>query len=169
MIYLLWLYFQDPLTSVPAPDSLASWWPFAMAFLSLVVAGISAAFAAWVKLSEKKVDGKTSLDAAEAKAKVDRLRAEFDDQEKFRNTLMEAFEKSLEENEKLRASIAKRDQLIAELRGKVESMRLRIMSLEKSVCVVQSEEKTKLTKISPTDTLRDRVEKELKAEKEKIE
>ena len=140
-----------------------------MAFLSLVVAGISAAFAAWVKLSEKKVDGKTSLDAAEAKAKVDRLRAEFDDQEKFRNTLMEAFEKSLEENEKLRASIAKRDQLIAELRGKVESMRLRIMSLEKSVCVVQSEEKTKLTKISPTDTLRDRVEKELKAEKEKIE
>ena len=139
-----------------------------MAFFSLVVAGISAAFSAWVKLSEKKVVGKTSLDAAEAKAKVDRLRAEFDDQEKFRNTLMEAFEKSLEENEKLRASIAKRDQLIAELRGKVESMRLRILSLEKSVCVVQDGE-TKLTKISPTDTLQDRVKKELKAEKEEIE
>ena len=169
MIDLL-LCVQDPvvLTGVPAPDSLASWWPFAMAFLSLVVAGISAAFAAWVKLSEKKVDGKTSLDAAEAKAKVDRLRAEFDDQEKFRNTLMEAFEKSLEENEKLRASIAKRDELIAELRGKVESMRLRILSLEKSVCVVQDGE-AKLTKISPTDTLQDRVKKELKAEKEEIE
>lgn len=129
-----------------------------MAILSLVVAGVSAAFAAWVKLSEKKADGKTSLDAAEAKAKVDRLRAEFDDQERFRNTLMAAFEKSLEENEKLRASIVERDRIIAELRGKVESMRLRISSLEASVCVVSAGGEAKLKKIDPTETLRARVE-----------
>ena len=151
MLALLCRIQEVALTSVPAPSGVASWWPF-------IVAGVSALFAAWVKISEKKVDAKTSLDAAEAKAKVDRLRAEFDDQEKFRNTLMAAFEKALEENEKLRASIVERDKVISDLLGTVESMRKRINSLEASVCVVSTGGEAKLKKIDPTETLRARVE-----------
>ena len=155
---------ENPLMGVPAPTESSSWWPFAMALLSLLIAGLSAAFAAWVKLSEKKQDHQAANDAATAKARADRAIAQLEDQNRFRDSLQSSLDSSLAEGVRLRDElkealkvIAERNELVAELRGKlsesvamVETLRSRVSSLEQSL--VRSPE------FDASDSMRQRAE-----------
>ena len=131
----------DPLTGLPAPsESLASWWPFAMAFLSFLIASISAAFAAWVKISEKKVDHAREAETRKTQIEIEELKMQFAHRKEFQDRLSEEFHKSLEENAKLRTElresrqdVAARERVINELRGTIAELTLRVRHLEQEI------------------------------------
>lgn len=174
---LIFAQTQAPnLMGLPNPTAsetdAGTWWPFIMAMLSLLVAAVSAAFAAWVKLTEKKVDKSAKDEAERTKIEIEQLKLEFEQRKQFETTLQNAFQSALTEGKALRDELRKaltdihsRDQIIAELRGTVNALKARIRSLEDClVPEVEVETQTvKTTKLVPpkgakaSDTLRDRV------------
>ena len=129
--------FQD-LMSIPPPTAEASnFWPLAMALLSLVVAAVSAGFAAWVKIREKKVDGDLKASAERQRIEIEQLKLQFEQRKEMMDTLSEEYKFALEEGRRLRAEldvamkgITSRDEVIAGLRGDITSLRKRIATLE---------------------------------------
>ena len=126
----------NPQASSSGADG-GSWWPFAMAILSLLVAAVSAGFAAWVKLNEKKVDKDTKAEQERTKVEIEQLKLEFEQRKQFEQSLQKAFKDSLEEGRQLRLELTSaikeihvRDKVIAELRGNIESLKMRIRYLE---------------------------------------
>ena len=135
---ILLLAQGDRLTGLPAPtETIANWWPFAMAVLSFVVASVSAAFAAWVKISEKKVDHAREAETRKTQIEIEELKIQFEHRKEFQERLSDEFHKSLEENAKLRIELREsrqevtaRERVINELRGTVTELTLRVRHLE---------------------------------------
>lgn len=134
MIHLL---LAQDLTQLPEPTNAQSWWPVAMALLSLLVGGASTAFAAYVKIKEKYVERVADQQAAATQIELEQLKLQFEQRKLTMDSLSSEFKFALAESRKLREELKQareaihdRDQIIAELRGTTEAMKARITHLE---------------------------------------
>lgn len=171
MLFLILFAAQDLASKVmgmPAPtaaDAPSPWtWQLIVMFVSTLIATVSAAFAAWVKLREKKGDNETRLAAETAQANVDKLKSEFEAQERFRDSLQESLKESLEEGARLRVEIkGTRDEMRslinenATLRAENDSLKSTLAANEKRI---ESLEKAVASSpgFTASDTMRRRLE-----------
>ncbi len=150
---------ENPLVDVPPPnESIAPWWPLIGMVVSLLVAGVSAGFAAWMKYrewqnsrEEKLIDKekeqalqqeqrKQAVEIEELKLTFAARQSQFENLMAQLKTLNDQYHVQLDEGRKMREELAKarvelqeRDKTIGELRTTIAEMQVRIKQLEREV------------------------------------
>jgi septal ring factor EnvC (AmiA/AmiB activator) len=129
---------QSPLIGLPPPsEEHAGYWPIAMAIGSILIAGASAAFTAWTKIREKKVDTEHKQAAERTRVEIEALKIDAQQRKETFDSLSKEFQAALTEGRLLRtelrqtrAELNARDTVIAELRGTIDSLKARVRHLE---------------------------------------
>ena len=129
---------DNPLMGLPNPTvSGGSWWPTITAVVSLLIGGVGAAFGAWVKLQDKKIDKDSETKESVLQLEIERLKCEFEQRKEFVDTIIDeckSLRKTLADRDISLSSaytqINERDRDNAELRAKVTTLEARVKTLE---------------------------------------
>lgn len=154
---------QNPLTGMEPPsESIAPWWPLIGVGISILIAAISAAWAAWMqfrqwknqrddKLIEKQKEQEIQSEQRKQAIELEQLKQEFEQRQKLFSTLQDQLKVQLEEGRAMRKELAdareelvkrdrenrvelqSRDNTIGELKSTIVTLNQRISHLEKEV------------------------------------
>jgi hypothetical protein len=135
---------------LPAPGGV-SWWPYVAWSIMALISIVSAGFAAWMKLSEKRLDIEREAEAKKLGLEVESLKLDFEQRKNFTDRIIAECErakldeaKSKEEVWRVLAIVNERDKtireqhdLIFELKAKVSKMEIEIDRLKHSMGLLQ--------------------------------
>jgi predicted RNase H-like nuclease (RuvC/YqgF family) len=154
---------DNPLTGIEPPtESIAPWWPIIGVAISMLVAAVSAMWAAWMQFQQwrnqredKTIDREREqlIQAEQRKQAIEleQLKQEFEQRQKLFETLQAQLREQLDEGRSMRKELAeareelvKRDQVsrvelqnrdntISELKSTIVTLNMRISHLEREV------------------------------------
>lgn len=123
---------DNPLKGLPAPTD-GTWWDTFVALTPWAFMAVSAIFAAWVKIREKRVDADAQNDASRLALEVEQLQAEFKQRKEFTDTILQEGDRLRERLSEAYKQIVERDKINAELQATIASMDSRIKTLESQI------------------------------------
>jgi predicted RNase H-like nuclease (RuvC/YqgF family) len=131
--------FQD-IPPMPMPDGSGFHWQTVAWIVMILVSATSAIFAAWVKLSEKRLDIDREADAKKLALEIESLKFDFEQRKSFTDRIIAECERAKEGETKAREEVWKvltivneRDKTIREQHDMIFELKSKVSKLEMEI------------------------------------